>query len=75
MWFRKTFDGRLWRPITWQGWTITTLWILVNVWYFARVDSQAHSASDTLLGVGPFFVVSTILYLVIIRTHCGRQWE
>jgi hypothetical protein len=75
IWFRKTFNGAWWRPVSWQGWAITGSWLALNLWYIVRVGKLSLSLTNTIVDTVPFFIISTIIYLLIVRTHCERQWE
>lgn len=75
IWFRKTIDGLLWKPVAWQGWVVLCVWCFVNMWKLIQIDAVSHSASDTLLNAAPFFIVTTLVYLLIVRKTSGRNWE
>jgi hypothetical protein len=53
-WF-KPF-GWIYRPISWQGWTLLLFAIAFCYQVFCAIDRHSHSASDTLYGVFPYFV-------------------
>ena len=72
VWFRKSLSGWYWKPITWQGRAVMFVWAMSNIWYFLDVDADAHSASDTLLGFAPFFVLSTLALLFVIHKKSER---
>ncbi len=74
LWFRKTVDGLLWKPIAWQGWFILSLWAAANVWKITKLEKFSHSVSDTLLNAAPFFIVTTLFLLLIVRKTSGRNW-
>ena len=74
IWFRKSKDGLYWRPITWHGWTLGFIWAAANIWYFLKVDLVSVSANQTLLDAAPFFVLSTIILLVLVHCHTDRNW-
>ncbi len=75
IWFRKTSDGLLWKPVAWQGWFIVALWACANLWKVAKIEQFSHSASDALLNAAPFFIVTTLIFLLIVRKTSGRNWE
>jgi hypothetical protein len=58
-WFRSV--GWLYRPVTWQGWSLTALAFLFCVQAFVAIDRHSHSASDTLFGVFPYVVPAFLL--------------
>ena len=74
-WFRKTFDGLFWRPVSVEGWIVTAIWILSNTWYLRKASEQAHSAEDLAIDFGFFLVISTLVLLAIVYHSRGRRWE
>ena len=76
IWFRAKRYGWGWTPTTWQGWLVLAVWILLNVWWFRSVDAQSHSVSDTLIGVAPLFILSTVIFLALCYTKGERpHWR
>jgi drug/metabolite transporter (DMT)-like permease len=53
-WFKPW--GGIYRPTTWQAWSLLIATCLFCVQVFLAVDRHSHSVSDTLYGVFPFFV-------------------
>ena len=73
-WFRKADNGLYWRPISWQGNAVTIVWGLLNIRWFFKADSTANSISDTLIAFAPYFIVSTLVFVTIIRYNTDRPW-
>jgi len=59
-WFASVKKGIGWYPVTWQGWTVTALYVIFIIWDFLRIDNGSHSISDTLLNFLPEFGIATI---------------
>jgi hypothetical protein len=57
------------------GWFVLGAWCSSNIWKFLSVDTVSHSTSDTLLNTAPFFIISTLIFLIIVRKTSGRNWE
>jgi|GEM_PF-2657177 hypothetical protein len=51
----------------WYDWVLVVIWAVLNVWWFVHVDSASQSASDTLIGIAPIFIVSTLVFLITRR--------
>ncbi len=77
-WFRPK---RFWKffaayyPSSWQGWVVTAVLCAALVLAFLRVDSNSHSASDTLLGVAPYAIAILLIFdLLCFRTGEYPSW-
>lgn len=64
-WFKQRIWGWGWTPVTWQGWLVTGVFVVLIVWNASRIDSMSHSASDTLFGVVPQTLALVALFLGI----------
>jgi hypothetical protein len=63
LWFKAKTYGWGWTPITWQGWAITLLYIVVSFLVFFRIDGNQQSVSDILVN---FVFVEAFLTLLLI---------
>ncbi len=69
-WFKPA--GILFLPASAVGWVITLLTSAFCLQVFQFVDAHAHSVSDTLYGVFPFWV-PTLLALAWIADRTGGR--
>jgi hypothetical protein len=60
-WFRPW--GWVYRPVSLAGWVAAALVAAFWLNVFIAVDRRAHSVSDLLYGVFPFFTCSFLLLL------------
>lgn len=62
-WFKEF--GFLYYPVSWQGVLITLILLAFCINIFIFVDSQSHSASDTLYGIFPYIIPAFLLFVWI----------
>ena len=73
-WFKP---ARFWKwfaayyPVTWQGWVVSVLAVVLLIKIFIFVDSRSHSVSDTLLGIAPWFIAIGLAFDMM----CFRKGE
>ena len=58
-WFKKV--GWIHYPISLEGYSICTIFIIFLVLTFLAIDKNSHSVSDTLYGIFPFWVPAFLL--------------
>ena len=59
LWFKRM--GWVYAPSSWQGHALVVLALAFCVQVFLAIDRHAHSASDTLYGVFPYFACCFLL--------------
>jgi hypothetical protein len=69
-WFRPL--GLLFVPVSIMGWLATALALAFCVHIFLFVDSRAHSVTDTLYGIFPYWA-PTLLGLAWIADRTGGR--
>ena len=72
LWFRGKRYGWGWRPVTWQGWMVTLVYVAVVVLSFLEIERDSRSAYDTFIGVFPRVFIATLL-LVLICYRTGKK--
>jgi len=76
IWFKAKEYGWGWYPVTWQGWLVTLVFIvllLLNSW---RIDSSSPSDREALTGFLPqtLFLVILLLY-ICYKTGGKPRWR
>lgn len=74
-WFRKTFNGLFWKPVSIEGWIVTGIWFFSNIWYLREIDWSARGFTHALTDAGFFLIISTLVLLFIVYHSRGRRWE
>lgn len=76
LWFRAKSFGWGWVPISWQGWLVTIVYILILVWTVVRIDPKVHSASDFLINYAIVFIPATLILLYFCYTKGEKpKWR
>lgn len=63
--------GAINRPVSPLGWMVTALAILFMAQVFVAMDARAHSVSDLLYGLYPFWVPTLLLWDWVARRMAG----
>lgn len=61
-WFRGI------RPIGWHGVAVAIIYCLLLAKVFISINQYSHSLSDTLIGFGPFLILITFLFGLVVKT-------
>lgn len=70
-WFKAKIYGWGWTPVKWQGWLVIFIFILLIVLNAFRIDTNSHSASDTLVN----FLPQTAILVLILIYICHKKGE
>jgi hypothetical protein len=60
------------RPVSVAGWLVVLAGLAICVAWFLMVDAGSHSASDTLYGVVPVWVVVALAVRTVAAVTKGR---
>lgn len=69
-WFRPVRWSYL--PNSWQGWLLYIPYLAYLVITFWAVDHNSHSASDTLIGIIPYWVAGAVV-MQWIASHMSKK--
>lgn len=76
-WFARKTYGYGWTPVSWEGWSLVILSVLVMIRTFLLIDAQSPSSSSTLIQFMPRFLLILIILSVIsiVKGETPRwQW-
>jgi hypothetical protein len=76
VWFVKKRYGWGWRPVTWQGWIISFLYLLSLLRFFMKANANSHSGSDVLISFAlPFIILTSIFIFICYRKGEKPEWQ
>ncbi|OGI68021.1 hypothetical protein A2738_00400 [Candidatus Nomurabacteria bacterium RIFCSPHIGHO2_01_FULL_42_15] len=71
LWFKRKLYGWGWTPVTWQGWVIILVFIIIVVANYYRIDASSPSESETLMN----FIPQTIFLAALLMILCYKKGE
>ncbi len=75
-WFKAKTYGWGWYPINWKGCITLLIFVALEVFIFIKIDSNSHSASDTLINFIPITLfLSILLILICYLTGEKPRWR
>ena len=76
LWFKAKTYGYGWYPSSWEGWSVTLVYVLILLGLFRVVDLRSHSGIDTVMSMFVPFVFLTLLLIVICyKTGEKARWS
>ena len=76
IWFVKKRYGWGWRPVTWQGWIISFLYLLSLLKFFIISEMKSHSGSDVLISFAlPFIILTSIFIFICYKKGEKPRWQ
>ncbi|MEK6909379.1 MAG: hypothetical protein AABX23_04990 [Nanoarchaeota archaeon] len=71
-WF-KSEHWTCWRPFSWQGWIVTSIYALSVLFIFFKIDVNSHSVSDTLINMTIPFIVLSLIFIIICKKASSKR--
>lgn len=75
-WFKNRKYGIGWRPVRWQGWFVTLLYVAAVFVVIIRIDTQIDSGPDVVTNIfAPFAALTFLLLVIVWRTGEPLDWR
>jgi hypothetical protein len=75
-WFKAYKYGYGWFPVSWRGWVVTLVYAVQNMYGVVFFQKYLVDRIDTLIAFSPVFILSTILFLIIVvKTGEKAHWR
>ncbi len=76
IWFKAKNYGYGWYPYSWQGWSLTLLYILTLLVTFRIIDLRSHSGYEVLMEMFvPFVILTLLLIAICVKTGEKARWR
>ena len=76
LWFKAKEYGWGWYPVTWQGWGVLALYVLIMVGIFPDVEFLSHLVNDSIFGIWiPALAATSFLMIICYLTGEKPGWR
>ncbi|MDQ3244962.1 MAG: hypothetical protein M3P22_01255 [bacterium] len=76
LWFKAKEYGWGWTPVSWEGWVVILIYLIIMIGAFRYFDQNSHSASDTLINFAlPYVLGTIILFFICYKKGEKPKWQ
>jgi uncharacterized membrane protein YhaH (DUF805 family) len=76
LWFRAKSYGWGWYPITWQGWAVLAVYVVLMVGFNTWIHNQPDADTNLLVAfVFPFIILSGVLIAICYKYGEKPRWR
>ena len=76
LWFKRKLYGWGWTPVTWQGWLVILVYVVLMLKIFTVIDNRSHSDSDTLINFFlPFAGLTSAVMIICFWKGEKPRWQ
>jgi hypothetical protein len=65
LWFKSKTYGWGWVPVSWEGWVVLAVYLLLVVGDFRFINASQHSVSDTFISFVPRFIFLSVVLVAL----------
>lgn len=70
-WFKARLYGWGWVPVTWQGWVVMLVFILLLIGNAYRFDARLRQSDSVPIE----FIIETVVLVAVLLTLCWKTGE
>lgn len=74
-WFKRKLYGWGWTPVTWQGWLVVVVYIVLAVSMGLTVDENSPTREVAFTFLLPLFILTATLIRICYKTGQKPRWQ
>lgn len=74
-WFKRKVYGWGWVPVTWQGWAVTLLYLVIIIAMAFTIDEQSPPNEVMFTFILPLVLLTFSLIAIAYRTGESPRWQ
>ncbi len=75
LWFKRKLYGWGWYPSSWEGWTVTGLYVLLMLFFTFAVDESSPTNEMAFTFVLPAVLLTVAFIRLCYRTGEKPRWQ
>ena len=75
LWFKAKTYGYGWYPVSWQGWVVLLIYLLVVVGLGVNLDRSPQGSGDLLIFFTSIAAATIILIIICVRKGEKARWR
>lgn len=74
-WFKRKLYGWGWTPVTWQGWTVTLLYVILVIAFALTIDERSSDREVVFTFVLPVTLLTIALIRICYKKGEKPRWQ
>jgi len=74
-WFKRKLYGWGWVPVSWQGWLVTAVYIVLILAFASTVDENSPPQELLFMFILPLAILSITLLRIAYKTGEKPRWQ
>lgn len=74
-WFKRKLYGWGWTPATWQGWLVTTIFIILILLFAFTIDENSNTSEIFFTGVLPIVLLIITFIRICYKKGEKPEWQ
>jgi hypothetical protein len=75
LWFKRKLFGWGWTPVTWQGWTVIGVYVLLVLLLALTLDDQSPTREVAFTFVIPVAILTSLLIRIAYKKGEKPRWQ
>ena len=75
LWFKRKLYGWGWTPVTWQGWLITILYIMIIMFFSLTIDTSSSFSEIFFPFILPTIVSTALFFRILYKKGEKPHWQ
>ena len=75
LWFKRKIYGWGWHPVTWQGWTITLVYIAILLTLSFTLDEDSSPKEVVFMFFLPMAILTATFIRIAYKTGEKPRWQ
>lgn len=75
LWFKRKWYGWGWTPVTWQGWSISLLYVILIMAFALTIDDMSPPREIVLTFILPVTLLTITFIRIAYKTGEKPKWQ
>jgi len=75
IWFKRKLYGWGWTPVTWQGWLVIAVWLILVLFFALTIDENSPTREVVFTFILPIALLTFTLIRICYKKGEKPRWQ